>query len=906
MSSNKFLGITSSGNQDLSNGSTNIFAAVLGAANLNPSKALKTNSVNQLVSTNLEISDVNNLQSELDNVISNPFPGTLEVGTLKSDLLESTGAGTVNIAFNDVTGNADITANQLFLNGTELKTYDQSLNTTDSVSFASVQTVDPTAAQDVATKNYVDTSISAIPSDNAKLSIDGSIAMTGALDMGNNNINNVQNLTTSGNVIHNVGSFTHNGSSCQIQGSGAVQIQNGGSCQIQPTGPLSLKSFSTSGDIVMNSNKITGLLDPTAAQDASTKKYVDDNSGVNPFDQSLNTTDSPTFADITLNTDTIHIGNNAGAISQASNSIAIGKDTGFQNTTANSVYIGNSVATDGGGHNNVIVIGANTTGANPIVEGQILLVTQTGAQVNVLPTFGINISDGSGTSLTADTTDFKFNGDKIRPTDQDLNILDSAQFSGLNIISPSIEVTTNAITPIVLEAEEHTVGYSFTVNSPSGGINITHLGLAQNLWDETLIKFVAIHNDPDTGTPIISTAINQASIPPIVDGYYKNPVATEAQRYLSNGNYRIAVNMGSNTDRYTGALTSSTPIITIGAGVKGVPGSNFSSYPSLASPTFSAAIQIYVDETDATVGNGVVNLNDAVLVTNKIHSEGKINFDTGSAVEFYNTIQCGQGIDMDGFSVGLDPQKIINMADPTDPEDAATKAYVDTKAEQNIFDQDLNTTDDVEFSSVRNNVINSSGLTVNVDNLGTQYTNFISRLYAFNRPVSTSGFVLLSSTAVVNTTVETDLISNAVSTGLGSLTALANTAGIGSCSKLIISGVCETDSKEDLTLRIKLGTNLINELTFKFDDLNGVSSWKAEAMWTVKSIGVAGTLTSNAFLTYVKASGNDIKGSGSVENIVWDSTINQDLSITAQWSVALPTASIEALECITTNLWTPQ
>ena len=100
MSTDKFLSTGGGGNANITNGSTNIFAATLGADNLEPSKALKTNSVKQLISTNLEIADVNNLQSELNNIISNPFVGTLEATDFKTS-----GIVSIETAINDNTNN---------------------------------------------------------------------------------------------------------------------------------------------------------------------------------------------------------------------------------------------------------------------------------------------------------------------------------------------------------------------------------------------------------------------------------------------------------------------------------------------------------------------------------------------------------------------------------------------------------------------------------------------------------------------------------------------------------------------------------------------------------------------------------------------------------------------------------
>ena len=47
------------------------------ASNLDGNKALKTDAIGQLFSTNLEISDVNTLQQELDSALQNPFQDKL-------------------------------------------------------------------------------------------------------------------------------------------------------------------------------------------------------------------------------------------------------------------------------------------------------------------------------------------------------------------------------------------------------------------------------------------------------------------------------------------------------------------------------------------------------------------------------------------------------------------------------------------------------------------------------------------------------------------------------------------------------------------------------------------------------------------------------------------------------------
>lgn len=68
----KFLGTGSVGG-NIANGTISIYGSKIGAKNLDPSRAIKTDSQGRLQTTDLDIADVNNLQSILDNVIINPY-----------------------------------------------------------------------------------------------------------------------------------------------------------------------------------------------------------------------------------------------------------------------------------------------------------------------------------------------------------------------------------------------------------------------------------------------------------------------------------------------------------------------------------------------------------------------------------------------------------------------------------------------------------------------------------------------------------------------------------------------------------------------------------------------------------------------------------------------------------------
>ena len=123
--SDKFLNTGGGGNANITNGSANIYAAILGADNLEPSMPIKTNSVKQLISTNLEIADVNNLQNELNNVLTNPFNGTLQADDFKGDSIkDKTETSTINLTNTEI----DLVSSSVKINGQPI---DNSVNLQD-------------------------------------------------------------------------------------------------------------------------------------------------------------------------------------------------------------------------------------------------------------------------------------------------------------------------------------------------------------------------------------------------------------------------------------------------------------------------------------------------------------------------------------------------------------------------------------------------------------------------------------------------------------------------------------------------------------------------------------------------------------------------------------------------------
>ena len=83
--SDRFLNTSGSGNTDLTNGTVNAFLSSLTVSDLSPSLPLKTNSVNTLISTRLDIRDINTLESRLDSIVGNPFNGVLKATDFETD-----------------------------------------------------------------------------------------------------------------------------------------------------------------------------------------------------------------------------------------------------------------------------------------------------------------------------------------------------------------------------------------------------------------------------------------------------------------------------------------------------------------------------------------------------------------------------------------------------------------------------------------------------------------------------------------------------------------------------------------------------------------------------------------------------------------------------------------------------
>ncbi len=263
----KFLN-TGKGEVNLTDGSVQIIAASLGAVDLQASKPVKTNAVKQLVSGDLEISDITNLQSELiekkelsfyedDNARVNPPAGELKLYAKTDKRLYklndqgdekqignvySTGSSTNShlvvwqggsgdhiqdsgIHYNSNThalenveilqngldeiilngGNIELVTSNIALKGS-IDCYSNNITNVNTLNGITPTTIllnngttpmtgtyTPSVAQDIATKDYVDTNSTS----GNYLKIDGTSTMAGDLKMADNNIEFVDGANNS-------------------------------------------------------------------------------------------------------------------------------------------------------------------------------------------------------------------------------------------------------------------------------------------------------------------------------------------------------------------------------------------------------------------------------------------------------------------------------------------------------------------------------------------------------------------------------------------------------------------------------------------------------------------------------------------------------------------------------------
>jgi hypothetical protein len=140
-----------------------------------------------------------------------------------------------------------------------------------------------------------------------------------------------------------------------------------------------------------------------------------------------------------------------------------------------------------------------------------------------------------------------------------------------------------------------------------------------------------------------------------------------------------------------------------------------------------------------------------------------------------------------------------------------------------------------------------------------------------------------NSITISATTVESSLIDE----GVGTLSVGANQFQIGDSFRADFGGVLSAGNNETLTLRIKTGSVILldsgpQELTSITEDI-----WTFTINFTIRNTGVAGVadIVSLGRFSYSKTNNGTVEGFAfnTVNDSSFDTTIDNTLSITAQW-----------------------
>jgi hypothetical protein len=151
---------------------------------------------------------------------------------------------------------------------------------------------------------------------------------------------------------------------------------------------------------------------------------------------------------------------------------------------------------------------------------------------------------------------------------------------------------------------------------------------------------------------------------------------------------------------------------------------------------------------------------------------------------------------------------------------------------------------------------------------------------------------IASSTPVTNTLAETSLLGG----GIGTLIVPANGFQVGDAFKFDMFGHISSLNNVDLQIKVKANSVILGDTGLLRLPLTTAKHWNFELNFTIRAIGGAGVaaINSGGLFNYSKNASNAFEGVDFVtlENTLFNTTIANTLSITAQWSSASTSNSI--------------
>lgn len=189
-----------------------------------------------------------------------------------------------------------------------------------------------------------------------------------------------------------------------------------------------------------------------------------------------------------------------------------------------------------------------------------------------------------------------------------------------------------------------------------------------------------------------------------------------------------------------------------------------------------------------------------------------------------------------------------------------------------------------------NDVINFTGAGVSVSNVGGAAQVNIPGVG------STNNYGLYTQTSssipVTGTVAELSLLDG----GIGSKTVPANGFNIGDSFKAILVGHIASANNQTLRIKLKAGIILLADTGLMTMPATSGNHWKIEMDFTIRAIGGVGvaSIVSGGSFTYTKSASSAFEGVGfsNINNTTFDTTISNELFVTAQWGSTNATNSI--------------
>jgi len=143
-----------------------------------------------------------------------------------------------------------------------------------------------------------------------------------------------------------------------------------------------------------------------------------------------------------------------------------------------------------------------------------------------------------------------------------------------------------------------------------------------------------------------------------------------------------------------------------------------------------------------------------------------------------------------------------------------------------------------------------------------------------------------SSAVITNTTTETSLLDG----GVGTLSVPANGFSKGDAYHAILTGTLSAQNNNNLRIRIKANSVVLAD-SGNISMAGAVDEpWKMEVYFSINEIGAAGVanIATGGTFMYTKDASTDFQGINfnTVNSSSFDTTVNNTLSITAQWGTA--------------------